>query len=275
MEVKSDLTTKSTGDDFPSPPAAEPFTPDAIDQEPEKDRSRTIPGLQVATPGAEAPDNKVSPEEVGPEVGKTVSLDSEPEDDKPGDEAKEPVTHCPACGCDIYANAAIIPTDEEKTRWLRHMLGEERFSSEFELLGGRVTVKFRTRLTKENDEIFNQLGDDISNGLIPEAPAFGSPAYIARMQRFMFVCSLERLDRQLDENTAPKSMTYPLITADAYPAEDGTRPILTAHDRITGEMDEGFLGALMAAHRRFESLTVELLRHSEEADFWKPAGETT
>ena len=203
----------------------------------------------------------------GVSAAKVVDLIADkPEEKKTADAIKM----CPACGV-ILSNAdELVPTDVEKDRWLRHILGELRFTQTFQLFGGRMSVTFRSRTTAENDIIFNQLTDEVKEGVIAEYGGVMSPAYYTRMNRFMLTFSLVSITT--NDTATPMVTTYPEVTEEAYSKDekDGRALIVRAHDKITLARPAGQLLAILTAYRRFESLMAVLMRHSDDPDFWGP-----
>lgn len=192
-------------------------------------------------------------------------------EEKPSEvERKSPeLTVCPACGADLKGQLDIQPSDADKTRWLRHVLGESRFTGDYELLGGTVKVRFRSRTTRENDAVFAILTEDIREGNIPETPAFASPGYMAKMNRLFLACSLANLEIKHGPNMPPSVIAYEPLDKGALAA---TRVgIAEVHDKVISAMSEGFLALLLSTHSRFEALMLTMIRHGNDPDFWKPA----
>ena len=170
---------------------------------------------------------------------------------------------CPHCGLE-YNKALVVaePSRDDKTVWLRHILGEPRFTKEFVELGGKLKVVLRSRTTEENDQIFAQLEDDIKNGVISDAPIAVNAAYIHRMQRLMLACSLKSIS-PIHEND------YPVITSKDY-SDPTKRAVVVAHDKLIAPMSEGMLAILLACIKKFESITRVLIMHTEDENFWQP-----
>lgn len=253
---------------FNIPAGAQSFAPGAIMSEKQViDASRVIPGLVT---NAAPADNAVK----GPEVGKTIDLSGDKQEptDQPSTETSK---NCPACGVTLNDPYELKPTEEEKDMWLRHILGEPRFIRTFTLFSGKVAVSFRSRTSTENDVIYNQLTNEVKDGLITEFGGIMSPAYYARMNRLMMMYSLKSVE--LRDKSEPRITDYPEITDKAYPKTDDKdeRPLVVrAEAKLFGNsmFSEGLLSAISTAHRRFESLIAVLIRHSDDPDFWNPAG---
>lgn len=249
-----------SGDIFSMNPGQPAFTPGAV-----------LSNSQVAGIVSDLP--KAAPSLAAPPVvaEKTVELDKEPEE-KAGSET---IKMCPSCGVLLSEENEIKPTELEKDRWLRHILGEPRFEQTFTLFGGRLAVTFRSRTTVENDIIFNQLTEEVRSGEIAEFAGVMSPAYFTRMGRLMLTYSLVSLETF--EGSVGKLTSYPVVTEATYPATvmDKRLPLLRAHDIVTVERSEGQLSAILVAHRRFEALIQTFMRHSDDPDFWRPIGTDT
>ena len=261
---------------FKIPAGAQPFTPGSI--VPEKqgmehmtlapDMSRTVSGL-ASNLKQQTPDVMQ-----GPEIGKAVDLSGEPKvEDKP-----EPIVVCPGCGATISDPSEIVPSEESKTVWLRHILGEPRFTQVFSLFGDKVSVSFRSRTMAENEAIYNQITAEVKSGEIETYGGIMSPAYYARMNRLMLLCSLQAVE-YLNTGSV-KVVDYPEVTEAAYPkaASDDVMPLLVrAYNKVLGAntLPEGLVAAISTSHRRFEALIAVLTRHSGDPDFWQPTGKGT
>ena len=260
-------------------PGAQPFPVGALLSE--KDISAAaVPAQPLADARVQGMQDSVTREDIQPQSvmpAKVVVLepDKKLEEGGAGTQPEAKIVSCPACGCNLTeANGEPVVTDEEKNRWLRHVLGEDRFRQTLTLFNGLVEVRFRSRTTAENDDIFNQLGAEIKLGDIPEVPAYSSPAYVARMYRYMLTLSMEKLTKYDPQGVKPAVITtFPEVTAANYPpidAKDHRKPLVRAHDQLLLGMSEGVLAAIMATHKRFELLMGVLLHHTEDPDFWKP-----
>ena len=265
-------------DKFTVPVGAQPFAPGSIVPstalnensntvgKSEVDPSRIIPGLNME----QAPADIASP---GLKIDKIVDLTGE----RPAtaDVPREPIKSCPACGALLEDPSEVLPTDEDKDAWLRHVLGETRFVRTYTLFGGKVEITFRTRTSAENDIIFNQLSDEVRAGEINEFGGIMSPAYYARLNRLMLMYSLKGVEFR--DKTEPIGHTYPEVTDAAYPKADDKdeRPLVVrAHDKLFGGpgLSAGLLAGMQTVHRRFESLVVTMTRHADDPGFWDPAG---
>lgn len=244
--------------EFKIPEGAKPFSPDSIGD-------TKVAGLTVM----EGTANVQSPAEVV--VEKTIDLRGEDKaETKPAEVA---IKMCPACGCNITANAEPVTTDDDKNRWLRHILGEAEFTQSYKLFDGKIEIEFRSRTTGENDEIFAQLSDDMHSGVIPNNPSFASPAYVTQMYRYMFTYSVTKIIRTDSTKPGNDVSIYPRVNSENYRPDgkdDKRRPVVIAHALILKPMVEGFLAALLNVHRRFEATVSTLIRHSEDPDFWRP-----
>ncbi|RIZ71256.1 MAG: hypothetical protein D0530_04840 [Methylococcales bacterium] len=174
---------------------------------------------------------------------------------------------CPHCGLQYQkATALDAPSESDKMAWMRHILGEPRFTKEFVEMGGALKIVLRSRTTEENDQIFSQLEDEVKSGVIATAPLMYNPGYMLRMQRLMLVCSLKR-------TTPLRQADYPeLVKAAEYKDADGKRRnIVVAHDLLINGMSEGLLSILLACQKRFDAICRTLIMHTTDENFWKPA----
>lgn len=251
-------------DKFSIPPAATPFMPGAIlpvDGIAQRvDPARTVPGTVGQLPAAPAStDGGVQPETV-------IKL----EEDKPVETKPEDLKVCPACGVVLGDLTELHPTDDEKQRWLRHILGEPCFTRTFNMYDNNVSVTFRTRSTAENDLIYKQLMLEVDNGELTLSAGMASPAYFNRMSRLMFLCSLMELEVR---TSPPRRSMYPAITEENYPVidpQDKRTLLQRAYDKIMPNITEGLLAGMMMEHSRFEATVATLIRHSNDTDFWRP-----
>ena len=255
------------------------FTPDNIVDidAPSGDSSRKVTGLVVgSTKPEEAPKPDTASQLAAVQASKTIKIS---EDDKAKQEqeaaekaAQETVIEaCPACGCELNVKGDVLPTDDDKTRWLRHVLGEDRFRWEASLFDGLLEITFRTRLTCENDVILTKLSREVASGKVPSTANYASPAYITALHTYMMLFSIERIAKQGEETDVQE---YPAVTTEKYNLKDSNDSLSyidTARDTILGRMNEGMMGVLMQAHRRFEAVVGVLLRRSSDPDFWNPA----
>ena len=232
------------------------------------DPSRVIPGLYTGATGAPPPAL-----DDGVKSGEVISIDRDKDAEDVADEAMLRRI-CRACGAPAHIDGELDVSEEDKTRWLRHVLGENRFTQAYDVFGGRIKVTFRSRTTAENDMLFKQLTHEINEHQLPEAPYFSSPAYVARLNRLMLVTSLKQV-RKVSANIeeAPDAITdYPEVTEQSYPiGEDMVTPVGRAHETILQSMDESMVAVLMTLLRRFDALTSTLVNRSSDPDFWKPA----
>jgi hypothetical protein len=239
--------------------------------------------FQVA-PGAQPLDPQAIQQQDGPEVGKHVDLRQSPEEvaeEKKEEEKQEEqaarVTVCPACGTDLRFTQEREVSDEEKERWLRHILGEERFTKDYDLFGGRVQVVFRSCLAAENDSVTNQIQTDVDTGEISSGPLSG-PIITYRTQCYFLALYLQSIYRVGGKE--PSGATYKVVNATNYPPEgddDKREPVKRAYEKIIrgSDMPEGLLNSLICCMKDFDVLTGTLLQHSNDPDFWSPVGTRT
>lgn len=248
-----------------------PFDPANIAAKPAQSGDWKLPPELVPAPnaGAAAPHTNV--------IEPDVRIDLTADGNKPEPRPEVKLVFCPACGASLDRDTReVVPTADEKLRWIRHVLGEPRFCGVYSLFGGKAKIVLRSRLTRENDLIFEQLSDEVRAGLMPEVPAFASPAYVARMHRLMLAYSLASLEFDTGDKVKIAIHKFPDVTDDVYPPEtkDGVRwrAVAVAQDRVVASLSEALLSGVLAVHRKFEMLMTALIRHTEDPDFWLPAG---
>jgi hypothetical protein len=266
--------------EYSIPAGAKPWVPDGDTppdpEKPEKveDASRKVAGLSVLPA-----EPQIKPEEDAPTPKEVVSLEDDgADDDKSPAAGPEENQMCLACGSRMTPDMRGIDiTEEDKNRWLRHILGEERFRQTYSVFNGRLQITFRSRTTQENDMLFKQMTHEINNNKLPEAPYFSSPAYVARMNRLMTILSLENITKYVKDDKGDVEahpVAYPFVTEEEYSIKDTEyhTPLAKAHADILTDMDESLVAVIMTLLRRFDVMVSTLVMHSSDADFWTAAG---
>jgi hypothetical protein len=92
---------------------------------------------------------------------------------------------CPRCGWDMQQKYDVEVTDSDKEDFLVTILGGSRFTRNFELLGGKLVLQFRSMLADENFDVQRQLLLDQNDGLI-----LSEAEWFLRMFEYRMACSL-------------------------------------------------------------------------------------
>lgn len=172
---------------------------------------------------------------------------------------------CPACGVNLGAFAEREIADEDKTLWLRHVLGEEKFTKVYPLYGGVVAIKLRTRTEQEISAIHQQLQQNPIT-----MPGGGvDPMQVHMTHKYMVTYSLMSIVSQ-SENIS-EVVDFPPISEAEYPSEDGDTnlPIARAcRERLDEKLPPGLITAMITAVLDFEQLVYVLQQRSPDPDFW-------
>lgn len=239
------------------------------------DPSRQVVGLEIKSEPAPAQTAQgVAPKEtvVVEDTNEVKAVDVatiQAGSDSATDITKTPAP-CPHCGIPPHIASGITqPDDVDKKRWLRHLLGEERFLKEYDLVAGQdIKIQLRTRTVAENDAIMAQLADEVAAGQLSPEPPTLNPAYVLRMHRLMLAASLNRFIPKHPE-------VYPLVCEANYPAADKNdtrRPISRAYDRLLGGLPIGLLNIMVEKLRVFEGICYGLSLRGYDANFWQETG---
>lgn len=251
--------------------AAAPFVPSA-------DADYQVPGVAAGANPVKDP-NAPPPEQPGPRIAEALKFSEEDlKQDKEADPAETPPaakdeTHCKHCRRNIKTMLGVPkPTEEEKERWLRHVLGEPRFTREYVMMSGRVRITLVNRTRLETEMVYRQLTLDVEKGRLP-AGEIGSPLYYLQLNRLMMVNSLRRLELVTTPGLPPKSYTYADATKENYPPaddKDTDTPLKRMDDRVATDItNEAVYSMLLAAFRHFEALVTELTERADDLDFYK------
>jgi hypothetical protein len=223
---------------------------------------RPEPVATVAAPAMPAPTETVNLDTPGDEVTRV-----DPKKDNSNEAAVTSNLPCPHCGIPAdMAQSIIQPDDVDKKRWLRHLLGEARFTKEYAVIVGQeIKVQLRSRTVAENDAIMAQLTEEVNSGLLPAEPLVNNPQYMMRMHKLMLAVSLCRLIPAHQEE-------YLAVTADNYPpinSLDKRRPVIRAYDALLSNLPLGLLNILVEKLRMFESVCYTLSIRGYDVNFWQ------
>lgn len=195
--------------------------------------------------------------------------------------AAAPAAHCPQCGWDLKRPTDPEPEYAEKMAYLATVvLGDGRpYTREFDLLGGRLRLTFRTLTTRETDAIYRQAAKDHRDGLINDAEVF------EQIQRYRMYLSLRKargdaagtdrpgLDADLPDGLDPASAP----NADAHwaPAGGAAEDLLRrVEDLVLRAVlnNESLTRLAYQACARFNREVARLEGAAANPDFWKATG---
>ena len=179
-------------------------------------------------------------------------------------ETKTKVILCPRCGWDVVRRDKDTVTEEDKKRFVRSVLGNKRYTKDFEFLGGAMKVIFRSVKPNEMDVILKQLRADTAAGKV-----VGEAEYLVYYSRYMLSCSLQSISTE-EEGQSFVSVDDILSTdAGAAYKEDENATILPAlYADLAKKWQEGLHAILMVALRQFEKEYDVLIHRAYMPDFW-------
>jgi hypothetical protein len=96
--------------------------------------------------------------------------------------------NCPHCGWDLSRDKDIVPSQEDKIGWLICMEGNKRFTKQYSLLGGTVSVIFRVLTSKESDLAWRQTAIDAKR-----SPMAGQDEYWRNLMTYRMVMAIEKV----------------------------------------------------------------------------------
>lgn len=129
-----------------------------------------------------------------PQAGPAAPLppDDRDLDARPGAGAVEHPKNCPHCGFDLLKKELVEATDEDKLRWLVAQEGGKRFTKDYALNAGRITVTFRTLTSKESDVAWRQVAVDGTRDIRERVPETEDHHW-RNLMVYRMVMSIERL----------------------------------------------------------------------------------
>lgn len=171
-------------------------------------------------------------------------------DARPGAGAAEAPKTCSHCGWEVGRDEAVEATPEDKLRWLVAQEGAQRFGKDYQLLGGRMTVTFRSLTAKESDTAWRQVAVDGHRDIKAQLVET-EDNYWRNLMTYRMVMSIERLwsaaqgpqdnpvldDWQVDraDYPAPHTKLYavlPAVTEALFPTETLRRQLGNAFHRF-------------------------------------------
>jgi hypothetical protein len=207
--------------------------------------------------------------EAGPQIGKTIKMpDSGEPETEVDDEAKK--DFCPACGTNLKLLKEREVDDEDKNRWLRHILGEGRFSKTYDLYGGQIIITLQTRTVSELEAVFEQLKRE---PVVTDGTLLGvEPEFLSKLNGYMLVYALESV-------SGVEVPPYKAVTEENYPAEGDddkiSLPVARAYRERLASLSPALLASMGDCLVDFDHLTTTLRQHGADSDFWLTTGEST
>lgn len=166
---------------------------------------------------------------------------------------------CPRCGWDMRQKFDIVPTDLDKEDFVATTLGNTRFKRDYKLMGGKMTIAFKTILAEENKMIHRQLVlDQDAKKIVTEAEWF------VQMMEYRMALSLDYITNGDGKATAviPEIGTIPPV--------DGETPLVTLANYVnTTYLAHEVTRRLVGTHlRQFQRLVEALEAMALEPSFW-------
>jgi len=189
-----------------------------------------------------------------------------------------PMTTCPQCEWPLDMPAIPEPEYGEKQAFLQSVLGQVPFTKQYDLLGGALTVVFRTLTIQEVDQIYKQAAYEFE-----KQPTWTRIDYFERVNRYRLylqVVSLRSRDGKIAHEMPDGLSEEANPNASAYwklPDPEDTRataiPIIEEFflkEVLRTEMLNRAIGTLCS---KFNRLVAKLEAVIDNSDFWKRTGE--
>ena len=222
------------------------------------DETRPAPAAQLPEPAKPTP----------PEAAKPV---------EPVSAAGQTIHRCPNCTWPIAVDPIEV-TDDDKTRWLRSILGGTPFVKEYPLMGGMFKLVFRTRTVATNVKIYDQLAREIKEGKIVSSElSTGISLYNFRARKLQFAASIKSasgLAVDLPEVPGKEDMLkLPLQPEVKAMVEKrfaaGDHAVAIWHDALFSVWTEHTYMMAFKEFETFERTCLRLVEASNCPDFWQ------
>jgi hypothetical protein len=180
----------------------------------------------------------------------------------------EPHTaNCQRCHWPLQLPFNVEISTQDKQAFLAALLGLSRFEKRYELLGGNLSVIFRSLSSQETEILQQQLGAMVRSG-----ESIGDGEYWANMREFRLVMSVRQI--MVGQNviyTVPDLLTWDT----SHPVKEGDKVQPTAIPRMReyfyaeGAKQEPVRRILGQTHSNFQRLVEALEFMTNDPDFWK------
>lgn len=195
-------------------------------------------------------------------LGKAKPEEEEkPEEEPPDFESLAPVKDCPRCGWDVRKRSVEEATSDDKLAFVESLLGSTRFYKNYEMLGGRIAVRFRSLNVTEEDMISNFLREETDAKRIQL-----KEEWLTWFARCRLVLMLEQLT--LDETTTK----FPAVDLASYPVlgviKDDS-PMRHALRVVPAKWPMSFHAVLAQLLGRFDELHRLLVSRLYDENFWE------
>lgn len=215
---------------------------------------------------ASDPASAVDPDDPLPGVPKTADVDANVKEDPVLNAAAgeaDPGFHSDARLAEkelAAAAAEILPA--HKRAFTESLITGERYTEDFSLLGGRMSVRIRSRSSAETEAITAYARRMVVTGKVRT-----DYDYSALMRKILAVA-------QVDEINGVKQprMEEPLFFTETR--EELVPPGWEPRIKAWGDKPEAILAAVVRCVLEFEARYWEMIRKVNDTDFWVPAGPT-
>lgn len=166
---------------------------------------------------------------------------------------------CPRCGWDMRQKFDIVPTDLDKEDFVATILGNTRFKRDYKLMGGKMTVAFKTILAEDNKMIHRQLVlDQEAKKIVTDAEWF------VQMLEYRMALSLDYITNGDGKPTVvvPELGTLPAV-ANESPLETLANHVNSTY--LAHEVTRRLVGTHL---RQFQRLVEALEAMALEPSFW-------
>jgi len=157
----------------------------------------------------------------------------------------------------LAAHDKLVVTEDQKIRFLKSLLNDERFTDQTSLFNGQLLVEVRSRNLAEQRWILDLLAADIADGLIDkDSPVIA----FTRFQYYAALLMVRRINTQ----------TFSDLEFD--PAQDvkaRKEKFRQAVEAKLHQMSGPRWQAVLKAMSRFEALCAKLNEEAINEDFWK------
>lgn len=172
-----------------------------------------------------------------------------------------PVTACPRCLWNLAHAFEAEPTPQDRLAFVATILGSQRFIKSYAVMGGTVTLWFRSLLAAETDLIFKQMRLDALNQQI-----LGEVDYFSRLNVYRLSCMLYKLTDS--HGAVIAEVPEPLhIPHDDVPGETVLTPLVNWFNEHVCTT-ESLRHIAAQHHREFQRLVEALEAQTGNPDFW-------
>lgn len=173
-------------------------------------------------------------------------------------------TNCMHCGWPVDSLDMCSPDTLDKQVFVASVLGQKRFSKEFQIFDGKMRITFRSLTVEENDLVVKQLMKDWNDGKIT------GPAHsIAEATKYQLALGLESVSTSVGQVTLPEYSDYD----DDDPKEGNTiLPKIVEYVTEHAMPNEPTRRIIAKAYGHFVTTQSKLEAMAEQPDFWKATG---